>query len=382
MKKLLYRFETLMFALLLLCSPAHSSPILRDTPDITAQSCALIEAKSGRAIYAKNAAIRLPMASTTKIMTGLLACESGIDFAEPITITADMTGIEGSSLYLKQDELYNFGELVYAVLLNSANDASVAVAIAVAGDLDSFVRLMNARAREIGLADTNFTNPHGLDDDAHYTTSLDLALLTARALENEEFAECVSTKRVIIPENATHDAKLLKNHNALLHSYDGAIGVKTGFTKRSGRCLVSSAQRDGVRLVCVTLNDPNDWRDHTAMLDAGFAALKRHCLAEAGELRYGIPYSAGILEIANTEQISAILPSDADLSAVEVTYELPRLIFPPIVYGEYMGRAVLRFDGEIVAECALLAMEEAPAEVHQSPWERITEIINKITHKG
>ena len=249
---------------------------------LSAKSAALYDPTSNSFLYTKNADTRLPMASTTKIMTALVAIENSS--LDKDVLVCDMAiGTEGSSLYLKKDEIMSMGDLLMGLMLRSANDAAVAIAYEVAGSIEAFADKMNEKAAEIGAINTHFTNPHGLDDKNHYTTATDLALIAAEALKNDIFVEIVSTKKCII-KNFDGDARLLINHNKLLTLYDGAIGVKTGFTKKSGRCLVGAAERDGVRLIAVTINAPNDWNDHQTLFDFGFSKLK------SSDLLYVIPF--------------------------------------------------------------------------------------------
>ncbi|MBQ8861613.1 MAG: D-alanyl-D-alanine carboxypeptidase, partial [Clostridia bacterium] len=221
---------------------------------VSAQSAVLIEAESGKIIYEKDAHTRRGMASTTKIMTALCAIES-LPLDTVVTVPQEAAGVEGSSVYLKAGEKLTLENLLYALMLQSANDAAAAVAIATAGSIEGFAELMNAKAAELGLRDTHFENPHGLDGAEHYTTAYELAKIAAHALENEDFARIVSTVKHTVPATESSPARTLVNHNRLLRTYDDIVGVKTGFTKKCGRTLVSAAEREGVRLICVTLND-------------------------------------------------------------------------------------------------------------------------------
>lgn len=239
-------------------------------PSVSARSAILVSS-DGKVLFEKNADERLPMASTTKIMTCLLAIENcALD--DVLTVTSEAAGIEGSSLYLKEGDAVTVKDLLYAAMLRSANDAAAALAIHVSWSKEEFAALMNEKASELGMRNTHFTNPHGLPDDGHYTTARDFARLAVCALENDTFAEIAKTKEYVVTVNG-EERKPVKNHNRLLFTYDGCIGVKTGYTASSGRCLVSAAERDGVRLVCVTLSDRDDWRDHAALLDHGFRIL-------------------------------------------------------------------------------------------------------------
>ena len=242
--------------------------------NISAKSSCLIEAEGGRILYSKNGTKRMPMASTTKVMTAIVAIESGIPLDTKIKVPKEAVGIEGSSVYLKQNEVVSFEMLLYALMLSSANDAAVAIAYVVSGSVDNFVALMNKKADELGLADTNFTNPHGLYDENHYTTAENLAKIMAYAMKNQDFAKITSSKnKAFAREDGTSFA--LSNHNRLLKAYDGVIGGKTGFTKKSGRCLVTCAERNGLKLIAVTLDAPDDWNDHAKLYDFGFANYER-----------------------------------------------------------------------------------------------------------
>ena len=243
-----------------------------DGVSVSAKSAALYDPASKSFLYTKNADMQLPMASTTKIMTALVAIENA-DLDKSVSISDDAIGTEGSSLYLKRGETMTMKDLLMGLMLRSANDAAAAIAYEISGSIEAFAEKMNEKATQIGALNTNFTNPHGLDDPSHYTTAKDLAIITAEALSNKTFLNIVSTKKHII-KNSDGEARLLTNHNKLLNLYDGAIGVKTGFTKKSGRCLVGAAERDGTRLISVTINAPDDWNDHKALFDYGFFKLK------------------------------------------------------------------------------------------------------------
>ena len=209
---------------------------------ISAKSATLYEPVTKSFLYEKNADVRLPMASTTKIMTALVAIENA-DLQTVVTAGENAYGTEGSSLYLKIGESYTLEEMLYGLMLRSANDAAVAIAETVCGSVEAFADLMNAKAEQLGLSDTHFTNSHGLDDPHHYTTARELAVIASEALKNETFKRIVSTYKISI-ESSLGETRLLVNHNKLLKLYDGAIGVKTGFTKKSGRCLVGAAEKN------------------------------------------------------------------------------------------------------------------------------------------
>ena len=330
------------------CANVNTSAI-----STSAQSAILLDASDDSVLYAKNADLRLPMASTTKIMTALIALEYG-NIDTQYAIPQKAVGVEGSSVYLVEGEMLTLGELVYALMLESANDAAEAIAIIIAGSTDAFADIMNRRADELGLQDTNFKNPHGLDHDEHYTTAYDLAKLTSYALKLPQFREIVSTRKTTIPFNGDEGRRLLVNHNRLLREYRGAIGVKTGFTKRSGRCLVSAAERDGMTLVAVTINAPNDWRDHTAMLDWGFENYVHYVLSEVGEYTLTLPVTGGNTEwtiCTNTQKICVTLKKCHGPISVEVI--APHFVYAPIQQAQTVGKLIYTCDGEIIGESTL-----------------------------
>lgn len=328
---------------------------------VSAECAALLCADTGELLYVKNADIRHPMASTTKIMTALVALENS-RLSDTVHVSPEAVGVIGSSVYLYADEEITMETLLYALMLESANDAAAAIAIAVAGDVSGFAELMNERAAALGLENTHYENPHGLDSDGHYTTARELAALTAEALKNETFRELVSTYKKTIEMHNGKGSRLLINHNKLLKSYDGAIGVKTGYTSNSGRCLVTAAERDGLTFIAVTLNAPDDWNDHRAMLDAGFSFYKRVSLAEPSSESYDVPVIGGTGEtvhVINNTAESAVLRTDAADIRTEV--ELPRFCFAPVAGGEKLGRVCYYSGDTLIGETALYAEKDVPA---------------------
>ena len=349
------KYISVILAILCLV-PFFALSVQADSPSVSAKSAVLIEAESGKILYMKNAFIRLPMASTTKIMTALVAIESG-DIDREVDICDEAIGTEGSSVYLAKGEVLTLRQLLYALMLASANDAAIAIAYEVGGSIEGFTRLMNQKAEALGLTSTHFTNPHGLHHEEHYTTAYELALITKAALQNEVFLEICSSKSATIPLCGGEGTRYLSNHNKLLRSYKGAIGVKTGFTKASGRCLVSAAERDGLRLIAVTLNAPDDWRDHSSMLDFGFERYKNEVFAQKGEFIAELDISGGSLPTviaANLNELSACLPT----SHGELTYitEVNRPIFAPVKSGSVLGRVRVFCDGTEVASSPLVAL--------------------------
>ncbi len=247
-----------------LTQPIFSSqlPVFSGT---NAKAACLIDAKSGAVLYSHNSSLRLPMASTTKIMTALTALDVLSPY-ETITVPKEAVGVEGSSIYLCNNEEITVETLLYGLLLKSGNDAAAALAYAASGSIDEFAALMNKKAQSLGLIDSHFTNPHGLHDDNHYTTAYELCLIAKAAMENDTISKITSTKSYTAPANNLSAVRSFTNHNRLLFTLDGCIGVKTGFTKAAGRCLVSAIQSGDDRYIAVTLNDGSDWADHRNML--------------------------------------------------------------------------------------------------------------------
>ena len=355
------------------CAPVGAVPAATagaSPPSVSAKSAILLEATDGEILYEKNAHLPMGMASTTKIMTALVALEYA-DPRERIRIPKEAVGIEGSSIYLIEGEVLTLEELLYALLLASANDAAVAIAVAVGGSEEGFCHLMNRKARELGLESTRFQNPHGLYHEEHYTTAYELALITSHALRIPMFREIVSSETKRIPHDGTPNVRLLCNHNKLLKSYEGAIGVKTGFTKKTGRTLVSAAEQGGMTLIAVTLDAPDDWQDHTRMLDYGFAAFERLTLAEAGALLYEFPVSGGSrgsVRLTNEQPLSLLLPKDhpAPISVVESDC---RFLYAPVQAGTHTARITV-WVGDRSVSSPLYAIDSAPKR-SASLWERL-----------
>ncbi len=327
-------------------------PLSADAISTSAASAILIEADSGRIIYDKNAYRKMPMASTTKIMTAICAIEN-INTNIPITVPDEAVGIEGSSVYLEKGEVLTAKELLYSMMLNSGNDAATALAIEVSGSVKEFCKLMNSTAKNIGAKNTNFTNPSGLYDDSHYTTAYDLAIIASYALKNPLFAQIVSTQKLNLSKGE-NETRYLKNHNKLLWQYEGCTGVKTGYTKKCGRCLVTSAQRDGISLVAVTLNAPDDWRDHTAMLEYGFKNSNKKTIAAEGDYALTATVDGAYIPLyfENELKISAQLADK-----VVFDYELCTPKTLPLNSGEKLGMARIFWKGQSIASSALLCRD-------------------------
>lgn len=346
-------FVSLLLSMLTLF--AHSSEV----GEISARAAALYEPETKRFIYTKNSHQRLPMASTTKIMTALVALEN-IDLDTEIDVDDRAIGIDGSSIYLEKGEKLTAESLIYATMLSSANDAAAALAYEICGSIEDFSFLMNEKAKELGLSDSNFVNPHGLDDKDHYTSAHDLAIITAKALENDFFKEASSTYKKEI--KSSEKSRILVNHNKLLRSYDGCIGVKTGYTQKSGRSLVGAAERDGLTLISVTIDAPNDWSDHKRMLDYGYATLHALKLIDDGEFDYTLPVLDGecdTVRLTNDGAVKIIFEGETPSVVREVV--LKRFATAPIKAGDILGTINFKSDGKIIENSNIIATEDVSA---------------------
>jgi serine-type D-Ala-D-Ala carboxypeptidase (penicillin-binding protein 5/6) len=280
--RILLVFIFLCAGILTLNVPVSKADDVLAPPAISAQTAALIDVKSGRILASKDGGKRMRIASLTKIMTAIVAIEEG-NIRDVVTTPANAVGTEGSSIYLKSGEKMKLEDMLYGLMLRSGNDAAVAIAEHVGGSMEGFVKLMNEKAEYIGMQSTHFMNPHGLDNPNHYSTAEDMAKLTAYALRNPEFQKIVSTQvKKISWEGENWERKLL-NKNKMLRLYEGADGVKTGYTKLARRCLSSSATRNGQQLAIVTLNAPNDWDDSMKWMDFGFASYPVTQLVRANQ---------------------------------------------------------------------------------------------------
>ena len=270
-------------ALLRLCLLLCMLPAVAEAVEVSATAAVLLDADTGQVLYEKNGDEQMLIASTTKIMTALVVLEqAGLD--DTVTVTRDHMA-EGSSMYLKPGETVRVEELLYGLLLCSGNDAALALT-ACAGGPEPFVALMNEKAAALGMTRTSFANPNGLDAEGHYSTARDMAALAAAAMEEPTFRRICSSRSVTIGQ------RTMENHNRLLRQVEGCVGLKTGYTQAAGRTLVSCTERDGCRLVAVTLQDGNDWADHAALYDYGFRLTAPRRGAQTALLRLREPLTA------------------------------------------------------------------------------------------
>lgn len=323
-----------ILSLLLAVGILHSFTILpTKAADCSAKAAVVMEGISETILYEKNADKTLPQASTTKIMTALLVLESA-SVEQKITVSASAAAVEGSQLGLTAGEELSVSDLLYVLMLKSGNDAAEALAEGIAGSVSQFVAMMNKKATELGLRNTQFQNPHGLPAEGHYTTARDLATLTAAALENEKFRKIVSTDKVKL----TYKNMVIANSNKLLGICEGVFGVKTGFTKKAGRCLVTAAERKGVQLICVTLNDGNDWLDHANLYDECFERVDR-CEIVPVRGHADIVSTLGGNEnaiVKNSLPLTCITVDGQPIEYQLISQTVPR-VFAPVEEGRTLG---------------------------------------------
>lgn len=363
-----------------LCLVGALCPVARAAgPEVSAQSAVVLTADTGTVLFEKDGHTPRPVASTTKIMTALLALEAAQERGDPLVdITQEMVAVEGSSMGLQAGDSISLTGLAAGMLLASGNDAANAAALYLDGSLESFAARMNQRAAALGMEDTHFVTPSGLDgEDAqglgHLSTAYDMALLARAALENQAFRQLCSSPSLAVEFAEPVKRVTYTNHNKLLTQYPGCVGVKTGFTKEAGRCLVSAAERDGVLLIAVTLNAPNDWQDHTALLDYGFSQVEPYQLA-GGDVRLTVPVVGSPVEVmslrgSNGGEVTLPLGQGAQ---VERVVHAPKFLYAPVEAGEQVGEICWYLEGQLLGSAPLTAAGAAPLqEKAPSLWERL-----------
>lgn len=363
-----------------LCLVGALCPVARAAgPEVSAQSAVVLTADTGTVLFEKDGHTPRPVASTTKIMTALLALEAAQEQGDPLVdITQEMVAVEGSSMGLQAGDSISLTGLAAGMLLASGNDAANAAALYLDASLESFAARMNQRAAVLGMEDTHFVTPSGLDgEDAqglgHLSTAYDMALLARAALEDQAFRQLCSSPSLAVEFAEPVKRVTYTNHNKLLTQYPGCVGVKTGFTKEAGRCLVSAAERDGALLIAVTLNAPNDWEDHTALLDYGFSQVEPYQLA-GGDVRLtvpvvGSPEEAVSLRGSNGGEVTLPLGQGAQ---VERVVHAPKFLYAPVEAGEQVGEICWYLEGQLLGSAPLTAAGAAPLqEKAPSLWERL-----------
>ena len=354
-------------ALLLVCAAVIPS-CYAQAVSVSAETACLLCAETGEVLFEKDAHLRRPMASTTKIMTALLTLEEASPQREVVT-TPEMVTVEGTSMGLLPGDTVRFYALACGMLLSSGNDAANTAALAIDGSLPAFADRMNARAAQIGMTDTHFVTPSGLDDEAHYSTAYDMALLACEALRNVQFADICARESVRVSYGDPPYLRTLTNHNRLLRVYADCIGVKTGFTKKSGRCLVSAARRDGVTLVAVTLRDPDDWNDHIALFEYGFSAVHSTPLdGDVSSVR--IPVTGGTRASVGVSCAGSPHAVWTEPEQVQRTVYVRAFLYAPVRKGTVVGRAEYVCAGKTVCTADLVAdasVSARPARTAEAP---------------
>ncbi len=320
---------------------------------VSALAAVLMDRDSGRILWEKKPHLRLPIASTTKIMTALLALEEGCE-DDPVVVSPEAAATEGSSIWLDAGEKKTLGELIYGLMLRSGNDAAAAIAEHLGGSEDDFVAMMNEKAAALGANDTLYSNPHGLPDGPHYSTAHDLGLITRRALQNERFREIVSTPEHAISWPGRPWNRAMNNQNRLLELYPGGDGVKTGWTIAAGRCLVGSATRGGWQLLCVVLNAPQMWDDAAALLDYGFDRYRRRKIFHRGQVLCTAPVHKGCSRVGAALKEDLYLPlQPGEEEALHCRISLGEGISAPLPAGEKIGEVEILLEGRIIEHAAL-----------------------------
>lgn len=339
------------------CTAAYATPTEENVETAAGVSSGIvIEQSSRRVLFGQNERVKMPMASTTKVMTALVALES-LPLDGKITVDRRAVGVEGSSIYLREGEIWSVEDLLYGLMLRSGNDAAEMLAIAACGSVESFVDRMNEKARAIGAEQTHFVNPHGLHNDDHYTTAYDLALISACALENETFAKIVGSKIYTVPANDTHPVHYFANKNKMLSSYEGANGIKTGFTTDAGRCLVSSAKREGMQLVTVVLNQPDMWQESMRRMDEAFGRYEIVRLGESGKEILSVGQGNKSAQIALEKDLIYPIERGETLN-LDFTFVLDRDLQLPLQAGARVGRIDIYDGNHLLFSEKIVSMKE------------------------
>ncbi len=322
----------------------------------TAKSICVMNTITGEIVFAKDEDTKKPMASTTKIITLIAALENSAP-DDIVTVSREATLQEGSSAYLKPNAKITMRDLCYGLMLNSGNDAAVAVAEHISGDTERFARLMNATAKKIGVTSSNFVNPNGLHNDEHYTTARDLAKITRYALDNEMFREIVSSKmytsHMTMPDGEVVEVEYI-NHNRLLRDVEGCIGVKTGFTKNAGRCLVSAIDKDGAEYVIVTLNDSDDWRTHKELYKKTIDSANLKTIVKSGDCIEHIEYNNSKCSLVTKNDFSVFTNNEGN-NEFEIVKHIPTAVDFSLNKGEKVGYIEIKSNGAAIGQVDVVA---------------------------
>ena len=381
MKKI---FSVILTVVLILVYP-YTVSAENKAPEVSAKACVLIEEKTGKILFEKNSSEKLPMASTTKIMTTLLCLESG-GLDDQFVVDGEAIKVEGSSMGLTEGDVVTKRALCYGMMLPSGNDAANATAVKLGGSIENFADMMNERAEKIGMTRTCFVTPSGLEGEGHGSSAYDMALLAREALRNPDFAEICSQKKAKVEFGNPPYERWLTNSNKLLDMYQGVKGVKTGFTDEAGRCIVSACEREGISLICVTLNDKNDWQDHINMYDYGYSVLQP--LELSTDEIFAVPVAGGTEDTIPVRAEEQILIGDDGKTANRISSSI---ILPPFVYsdiktGDKIGEIKYYYDGRYIDSISLNAMKnteykETEKKTDKNFFEKIFRLLHRNVHQ-
>lgn len=336
-------------------------------PNVTATSAIVIEASTGHVIYARNADAAMYPASTTKVMTLLLALERG-GLDDIVEISGNASNTDGSTLWLDPGERIPLQDLLYGMIMVSANDASVAIAEHIDGNVANFAAHMTQRAAELGATHTNFTNPHGLPDPNHYTTARDLSLITLRGLQLPGFEQIVTTQEVAFSWIHDDNNKTIRTENQLLWLYNGCNGVKTGYTDSAGRCVICAAKRNGIQLISVVLDGLYMWNDSIILLDYGFENVSTETVVESDKVIATLPIISGRRKSMPVKTAGeVVLPFFKNHDAYEIQNDMPEVLNAPIANGEVIGKVRVKIDGREIATADIVTT----ADVEQKSFFRL-----------
>ena len=333
---------------------------------VSAKSAILMDCTSGRILFNKEPDKRSLIASTTKIMTAILVCEQ-CNVLDRMRIPKEAVGIEGSSMYLQEGEILTIQELLYGMMLHSGNDAAVALALYCGGTLEGFVQMMNDKAKMLGLTNTHFENPNGLDSENHYSSARDLAVLTSYAMKNPIFSKIVSTKNIKVGD------RYLRNHNKLLWQLEGAEGVKTGYTRAAGRILVSSTVRMGRRLVAVTIHDPNDWQDHAQLINDAFLQYEQKEIISKNQILGYAEIAGGAMgrvSLLAAEQFCYCLSPE---EKPEIYLSPPGFVYAPVAKDQCAGFAQIYLNNHWIGNVEMIYGQTVEQDTQPEPgfWKRL-----------
>ncbi|MBE7082051.1 MAG: D-alanyl-D-alanine carboxypeptidase, partial [Clostridiales bacterium] len=347
MKKI-FNAILIAFVMMLLFTP---TPNISSAEQLSsAKAMCVIDCQTNRKLYSDNENIKLPMASTTKIVTALTVLQNCTELDKEFEVNNRAVGIEGTSIYLKYGEKMTVRELLYGMMLPSGNDAATALAYHVSNDMQDFCDLMQQTANKCGAYNSSFANPHGLDAPNHYTTAYDLALITKEALNNPTFKEIVTTKNTRIKGSVVGEYRYLKNKNKLLNTLEGCIGVKTGFTNKAGRCLVSACDRDGFKTVCVVLNDGPMFEDSEKLLNMAYDNYSQYTILPMYKIVRELSVENGLKPSVKTytkKQIKYTLTND-EYERLEYRYDLPNCLNAPLEQDQIVGKVEIYLDNHLL----------------------------------